>query len=402
MTSPLRILYASRRPPYPFFLGGAARCAHRLLLSLARDCAVDCLAVGSADYAPTTWSAPTPADREALGVRTSVDAAHAAHTPTAALQLDCGYPVAVLPDFETALADTIRRFRPDIVWAQLEGAFDVLSIARRHGVQGLLFVHDAEDDEALLRRTADLGCHVVCSSEFLAGKVSGIIGRPSPVIYPASDWYFGTGHDPEGFITMVNPHPVKGLETFLQIARRLPQHRFLLQESWNLGDAPLEQLHTQLESLPHVRFQRRVADMRSVYARTRLLLVPSIWQEGFGMVAVEAQSCGIPVIASARGGLRESVGRGGLLIEDYRNVDAWTKAIASVVDDESSRRRWSDRALAHARRAEFAPAALARRLLDVCGSTPARYGLVAQGMHALGRGLQRLPGLGRLTGGFRR
>jgi glycosyltransferase involved in cell wall biosynthesis len=44
------------------------------------------------------------------------------------------------------------------------------------------------------------------------------------------------------------------------------------------------------------------------------------------MVAVEAQSCGIPIIASARGGLPEAVGDGGLLIEDYRNVEAWVAA----------------------------------------------------------------------------
>ena len=38
----------------------------------------------------------------------------------------------------------------------------------------------------------------MCSSEFLARKASKIIGRPAHVVYPASDWYFGTQGDPNG------------------------------------------------------------------------------------------------------------------------------------------------------------------------------------------------------------
>ena len=75
----MRILYASERPPYPFFLGGAARCAHHLLASMTELGSAECMAVGSADYAQTPWSYPLPADFDALGVRAIV----ARHTDTA-------------------------------------------------------------------------------------------------------------------------------------------------------------------------------------------------------------------------------------------------------------------------------------------------------------------------------
>ena len=163
-------------------------------------------------------------------------------------------------------------------------------------------------------------------------KVLLATGCRAHVVYPPAELYFGERGDPDGYVTMINAHKVKGLETFLEVARRLPRVRFLLQESWKLKDDALAALQARLTELPNVTFQHRVSDMRQVYRKTRLLLAPSVWEEGFGMVAVEAQSCGIPVIASARGGLPESVGDGGLLIKDYRNVDDWVAAVRSVLE----------------------------------------------------------------------
>ena len=356
----MRILYASERPPYPFFLGGAARCAHRLLLSLARDHGASVAAVGSAGYDATPWAVPPAAEHAALGV---LGVGGSAQAP----ELDCGYPVQVLPGFaEGGLADALHRFAPDVVWAQLDGAQQVLGCARAHGAATLLYVHDAEDAPAQLRATAALADHLVCSSAFLAAKVQRVLGRRPHVVHPASDWYFGTAADPHGAITMINPHAVKGLDTFLQIAARLPQQRFLLVESWLLDDAAWARLQQRLAALPNVTLSRRVADVRSIYAQTRLLLVPSVWEEGFGMVAVEAQSCGIPVIASARGGLPEAVGEGGALIDEYLDVDRWLAAIADVLRSDESWQAASQRALARARSADLSPRELASRMLAIC------------------------------------
>jgi glycosyltransferase involved in cell wall biosynthesis len=380
---PMKILYASHRPPYPFFLGGAARCAHRLLLSLAQDHGISVMAVGSADYAVTPWSQPLASEHEALGVRGVMAAA----TDTEPAALDCGYPVQVLGNFMPALAQLIDTLQPNVVWSQLEGAQDVLALAHARGIPGVLYVHDAEDAPAQLRAVAALGCHVVCGSAFLADKVSRVIGRPAHVVHPASDWYFGTQGDPDGAVTMVNAHAVKGLATFLEVARRLPSQRFLLQESWKLGEAALAQLADQLATLPNVSFQRRVADMRSVYAQTRLLLVPSTWEEGFGMVAVEAQSCGIPVIASARGGLPESVGSGGLLVHDYRNADAWVSLVERVLGDPGHWQQLSAQALAHASEAKFSPKAQAQRFVDVCTAPLPRPRWATRATHWIARRL---------------
>lgn len=384
----MRILYASERPPYPFFLGGAARAAHMLLVRMAVRTDVDCAAMGSRDYTISPWRFPETGDHATLGIR-SVDPAHGT--------LDCGYPVCLLSDFHRAFAAEIERTRPDLVWSQLEGALPVLQTAHRLGIKGLCYVHDAEFDRAEMRAIASLNCHLVASSGFLASKVRQATGRRAAVVYPPAELYFGTSGDARGAVTMINPHKVKGIDTFLEIARQMPEQQFLLVESWKLDDEALTALQARLATLPNVRFQRRVSDMREIYRQSRLLLAPSLWEEGFGMVAVESQSCGIPVIASERGGLPESVGDGGILIRDYRNVDAWLRAIRSVLDEDAAYQAWSARALAHARSPDFDADELGRRFLAVCNSAVPPAGVAAHGLHLTLNMLERLPVIGRLV-----
>ncbi len=385
----MRLLYASERPPYPFFLGGAARCAHQLLLTLTHELGAQCVAVGSGDYRVSPWSYPDLSECAALGIRGMSQEGQRG-------SIDCGYPIKVFPDFPTGLGQLIDTFKPDVVWAQMEGAKSVLELAAAKGVQGLLFVHDAEFDPTELRAIGDLGSHVACSSGFLARKARRIIGRNAHVVYPCPETDFGVEGDRNGCMTMVNPHPVKGLATFLEIARKMPAERFLLVESWKLTDEGTAALNAQLADLPNVRFMRRVSDMRDVYRQTRLLLVPSIWEEGFGMVAIEAQSCRIPVIASARGGLPESVGVGGLLIEDYRNVGAWVEAIGEVLRDAGTYDGFAAKAHRHAFGKEFTASSSAHRFHEICSAKVRPPGRLSRGLRAIVGGLGEMPGLGRL------
>ena len=69
--------------------------------------------------------------------------------------------------------------------------------------------------------------------------------------------------------------------------------------------------------------------MAREYAQARILLVPSVWEEAWGRVVTEAQLSGIPVLASAIGGLPESVGPGGILVPPGSDVEVWDAHLRS-------------------------------------------------------------------------
>ena len=86
------------------------------------------------------------------------------------------------------------------------------------------------------------------------------------------------------------------------------------------------------------------------------MLAPSTFEETFGRVATEAQASGIPVISSARGGLPETVGPGGILLDPNGPIDAWVKAIRKLWQDDTYYAEISAAALTHSQRPEITPA----------------------------------------------
>jgi spore coat protein SA len=92
--------------------------------------------------------------------------------------------------------------------------------------------------------------------------------------------------------------------------------------------------------------------MRAAYERAAVVVLPSVWEEPFGMPAAEAMAAGRPVVASRVGGLLEVVADGetGLLVPPD-DPGALAEALAAVLDDaelgrrlgESGRRRARER-----------------------------------------------------------
>lgn len=75
------------------------------------------------------------------------------------------------------------------------------------------------------------------------------------------------------------------------------------------------------------------SDVEFYYRKADIQLIPSHW-EGFGLVAVEGMSTGLPVVASDVDGLREVVGNRSEaveLVKDFRNSAAWVVALRSGI-----------------------------------------------------------------------
>lgn len=133
-----------------------------------------------------------------------------------------------------------------------------------------------------------------------------------------------------------------------------------------------------LRSHANVTWQRSVSDMRKVYARTRILLAPSMWEEAWCRVVTEAQVSGIPVLASDRGGLPTSVGPGGVLVPHAAPAKEWVRQLSAMWDDNTAYAALCQAAALHARRPEIQPQALLDQLVAVL-QTHARFGQHAAG-----------------------
>ena len=99
------------------------------------------------------------------------------------------------------------------------------------------------------------------------------------------------------------------------------------------------------------------------YRASDLVCVPS-YSESFGLVALEAQACGTPVVATAVGGLRTAVADGisGALVDGH-DPRAWSTVISKLLMDPAQRIRLAVGAVDHA--SHFGWEATARKTLDV-------------------------------------
>jgi D-inositol-3-phosphate glycosyltransferase len=125
----------------------------------------------------------------------------------------------------------------------------------------------------------------------------------------------------------------------------------------------LQELAAELGIQAQVRFVPPVDRdaLATWYRAADLVAVPS-HSESFGLVAVEAQACGTPVVAAAVGGLPFAVGDGGLLIDGHRTTD-WSSGIEGLLDDPVRRQLLSRKAVDHA--AQFSWERTTDQLLEV-------------------------------------
>jgi D-inositol-3-phosphate glycosyltransferase len=146
--------------------------------------------------------------------------------------------------------------------------------------------------------------------------------------------------------------PLKAPDVLLRAAALLPSDVRVVVIGAPSGTDPgwLPGLARQLGLGDAVRFVPPVghAELADYYRAADLTVVPS-YSESFGLVALESQACGTPVVAAAVGGLRTSVADGvsGVLVDGHDPV-RWAKVLAELLGSPEHRRSLGAAARPHA------------------------------------------------------
>ena len=352
----VKILFASYRDYYPDRVDGAILSAHGLLeMLMGRGHA--CEAVVGVD------------GRKRLRVlayrlRRMATARRVPAWP----DLRSGYPTyraweQLIPSL---IEQRIQRWRPDVIVTQLEGSERVVGIAAAARVPVIQYAVDSEMVWEPHANSQSDWLMYMSISRFVAERARARLNVLTPVIYPIIhvERYRSAARDPR-HITFITPAREKGLDVAIEVARLLPHRPFLFQRTWPIPDDALRALLARLAPLRNVTLGETTIQMSDVYAKTRLLLMPSQWEEGFGRVAIEAQANGIPVVASAIGGIPEAVGQGGVLLPATSPPNEWAEAIEGVLGDPAMHDRLSRDALANTQRVELKPDVIAERFLEI-------------------------------------
>jgi len=346
----MKILFVMGDPHLPQYTGGAQSSCHELALELraaGHDVAILCQLVPSGVVGLRNRFQRRMSGREAVADRIQ------------------GYPVYRQWRVLESIPAVVQDFKPDVAVAQIGQQVRVAQAFLDCGVPSMVYIRNVEMDELEGDPRTIPGVQFVANSQFTARRFESLFGINPAVIPPLliPEQY----RVPRGgkYVTFVNPRQVKGFDIVLDVARRAPHIPFRIVESWTLDREARDAMMALIRPLPNVSFQSRTANMKRIYRQSKMMLMPSRWEEAWRRIASEAQVSGIPIVASNRGGLPESVGPGGILLDPDAPIEVWVEAVNRLWSDREFYAEKSDAALEYSKRPELDRSSQAAKLLDL-------------------------------------
>jgi glycosyltransferase involved in cell wall biosynthesis len=221
------------------------------------------------------------------------------------------------PGLRSHFAGQLRAFDPDVIVASTDDpAHLMLDIALRsararvvylvRATVALPFGPDSGLPSAFHAEALRQADGVVAVSEYVAqytrrwGAVEAV-HVPISLLDPGGHPRLG-GFDSR-FVSMVNPCAVKGISILLALAARFPAVEFAAVPTWGTTAADF----AALRQSPNITVLAPLDHIDDLLRQTRVMLVPSLWAEARSRVILESMSRGVPVMASAVGGLPEAM-----------------------------------------------------------------------------------------------
>ncbi len=337
---PMRILIGSSHPYLPQFRGGAQSSSHEMVMALL-----------GRGHEVAVLGGLTGQGLLGMSARLRLKFGRRGYTCDSGL----GYKVYRAWFAAEAAADVVREFRADVALFQSRCPVQLARAVHPTGVPVVIYFRNVETEDLGGPLTGLEGVRFLANSHFTAQAFATSDNVSSEVIYPLIEAERYQTETRRQNVTFINPHPYKGLDIALAVAKACPEIPFVFVRSWLLSDAEERKLQDSVNAVGNITLRPATSDMRTVYCDAKIVLAPSRWNEAFGRIAAEAHINGIPVVASDRGGLPEAVGPGGILVDPDGPIEAWSEAVRVLWTDDAVYARYSDAARAHAQRQEMDP-----------------------------------------------
>lgn len=197
--------------------------------------------------------------------------------------------------------------------------FGIMSVITIHTVQDYISPTSDAHFHRLARRALSHFDSVMTVSDRIGAELNRLLSRPER-LHRMTYWIdlsvFSpeeknkarrkTGLDDRFTVLFVGRFvEEKGVRLLLEASRRLPRDDISIIFA---GEGPMEQeIRNAEKERSNVMCTGPLSppELRSYYSASDIVVIPSIYEEGFGRVAMEAIACGTPVIGSARGGIPE-------------------------------------------------------------------------------------------------
>jgi len=193
------------------------------------------------------------------------------------------------------------------------------------GVKGILakwILHKMRIWDCLASHRVD---QFIAISDFISDRIMKIYGRKSHVIYPPVDvdrFELNTGKRDDFYLTASRMVPYKKIDLIVETFSRMPDKKLVV-----IGNGPdMKKIMRKAGRNINIMGYQPFEVLRSYMQRARAFIFAA--KEDFGIIPVEAQACGTPVIAFGEGGAAETVieGETGLFFQE-QTVKSLNQAI---------------------------------------------------------------------------
>lgn len=311
-------IFITKRPAPPLFLGGA-EITHNFLAQKLTEMKHRVLFVGSIEN-------PTFPATERLALYNKIlndmpDVDNLTYSNEKIFYTYSGIECCLFhqSDFNEQLDKLLKEYNKQITAAilSMEGSDELTQLTKRYIPLTIGWLHSANKEGMIVAEgKPNL---LLSTSEFIKNISDKWYDIPNVVFYPgfaSEKAYTNFGKK----ITFINPVKEKGADFVLKLAKEMPQEQFIAVEGWYKN----EDFYNHMSS--NIAYFQLQTDLSNIWNETKLLIVPSIVEEAFGRVIVEASIRGIPVIAHNKGGISEALNGAGILLNNL-DISIWTQAV---------------------------------------------------------------------------